>query len=280
MKQFLLQTSFDTISFRFWRLETEKRHLSVQVNWVSPVIFVKSWPVVFLLLDWLARHSKQWQWQQKDQREQIITKHSLASWQCMLHVMYQSHAFYTCYVLSRLFSEVKIPFAFSQSERPSFLSIFMSSFTFDILIQVGILGYFSNVVTIEICVNLEYVKNWRWRYLKLILPIYVWYHGTMKMCVLVWRTLDVSVMDGRQLLIVALYSVLRQSNPKATPTSSHPFILAEQPHLPVIVLAIVLDVILAIPINKIPCSVCRVPHYILYSIEEHDFSTSRRKFSY
>ena len=29
-----------------------------------------------------------------------------------------------------------------------------------------------------------------------------------------------------------------------------------------------------------PCSVCRVPHYILYSIEEHDFSTSRRKFSY
>ena len=28
------------------------------------------------------------------------------------------------------------------------------------------------------------------------------------------------------------------------------------------------------------CSVCRVPHYILYSIEEHDFSTSRRKFSY
>ena len=198
----------------------------------------------------------------------------------MLHVMYQSHAFYTCYVLSRLLSEVKIPFSISQSERPSFLSIFMSSFTFDILIQVGILGYFSNVVTIEICVNLEYVKNWRWRYSKLILPIYVWYHGTMKMCVLVWRTLDVSVMDGRQLLIVALYSVLRQSNPKATPTSPHPFILAEQPHLPVIVLAIVLDIILAIPINKIPCSVCRVPHYILYSIEEHDFSTSRRKFSY
>ena len=94
--------------------------------------------------------------------------------------------------------------------------------------------------------------HWRWRYLKLILPIYVWYHGTMKMCVLVWRTLDVSVMDGRQLLIVALYSVLRQSNPKATPTSPHPFILAEQPHLPVIVLAIVLDIILAIPINKIP----------------------------
>ena len=170
----------------------------------------------------------------------------------MFVVMYKSHAFYTCYVLSRLFSEVKIPFAISQSERPSFLSIFMSSFTFDILIQVGILGYFSNVVTIEICVNLEYVKNWRWRYLKLILPIYVWYHGTMKMCVLVWRTLDVSVMDGRQLLIVALYSVLRQSNPKATPTSPHPFILAEQPHLPVIVLAIVLDIILAIPINKIP----------------------------
>ena len=280
MKQFLLQTSFDTISFRFWRLETEKRHLSVQVNWVSPVIFVKSWPVVFLLLDWLARHSKQWQWQQKDQREQIITKHSLASWQCMLHVMYQSHAFYTCYVLSRLFSEVKIPFAFSQSERPSFLSIFMSSFTFDILIQVGILWYFVEMLSLLRFVFTYNVMHWRWRYLKLILPIYVWYHGTMKMCVLVWRTLDVSVMDGRQLLIVALYSVLRQSNPKATPTSPHPFILAEQPHLPVIVLAIVLDVILAIPINKIPCSVCRVPHYILYSIEEHDFSTSRRKFSY
>ena len=50
MKQFLLQTSFDTMWSRFWRLETEKRHFSVQVNWVSTVIFVKAWPVVFLLL--------------------------------------------------------------------------------------------------------------------------------------------------------------------------------------------------------------------------------------
>ena len=196
----------------------------------------------------------------------------------MLHVMYQSHAFYTCYVLSRLLSEVKIPFSISQSERPSFFIHFHVVFSFtwyidnDILIQVGILGYFSNVVTIEICVNLEYVKNGRWRYLKLILPIYVWYHGTMKMCVLVWRTLDVSVMDGRQLLIVALYSVLRQSNPKATPTSPHPFILAEQPHLPVIVIAIVLDIILAIPINKIPpcpLSVSYIFLTLVVSVEFH-----------
>ena len=112
---------------------------------------------------------------------------------------------------------------------PHFLSIFMScphslliywfkSEYEDILAMLSLLRF---VFTYN-------VMHWRWRYLKLILPIYVWYHGTMKMCVLVWRTLDVSVMDGRQLLIVALYSVLRQSNPKATPTSPHPFILAEQ----------------------------------------------------
>ena len=79
-------------------------------------------------------------------------------------------------------------------------------------------------------------------------------------------------MDGRQLLIVALYSVLRQSNPKATPTSSHPFILAEQPHLPVIVLAIVLDVILAIQINKIPprpLSVSYIFLTLVVSVEFH-----------